>query len=204
MHIFANPLQGELWIQEAFHQSTGQNLSVNNEEWDAVQQIHEDARWIFSGMIYGFDVLWIPSARSRNIAEVLELSPKAMISQNDPAMRLLYSTQDKDFVYFVMEYRPDHTQLRRIRAWQRAGNPVSGGNGVSMAGQQDSRQSAVREAIKNSIHTWLRARVFNKPQEIRGHLALVDFPVFNLMRSDIRATVRVSMEFEAVKAYTID
>ena len=69
--VGADPIRGEFWIRADLMEivSPGENLRETGElserEENALKVLLEDARWAFSGMIYGYSVTWTPSSAAR-------------------------------------------------------------------------------------------------------------------------------------------
>lgn len=206
----AEPLRLEFWLQKnpISLVSPGGNEREPGElsERERLQYeiLLDDARWAFSGMIYGFDIRWTPSSRARGVEEELTVTPVALIPKKDSRMNVVSFVEENGFVFIQLEYHPDETQERRIAAWRRGGNPQASGYGAASVFLQDSRRASMEQAIKESIRSWLRAREYNRPREIDGWVAFVSEPETSFLRGEIRAFVTLSMDLKPLRAYRID
>jgi len=203
-------IRGELWVRSDLVDmaSPGDAWNPADEPLEryreAIDRMLEDARWIVSGMIYGFDVVWTPSARGRGVAELWEIQPVAQIPRGDPRLHIVSTVEEDGFLYVLLEYRPDDTQSRRLAGWAGQAHPGASGLGEASIWEENPRRAALEAAIRATLRSWLRAREYNRPQEVRGRVALTDFPVTGLSGGSLNASVRLRIDLEAVEPYRID
>lgn len=187
--------------------SPGENVRETGElserEMNALDLLLEDARWAFSGMIYGYSVTWTPSSPGRSVDEELLIQPLALIPRGDPGMKTIAVVRENGFIFVLLEYSPDSTQERRLGGWKGQAFPAAGGSALVPV-SLDSRRVGIEAAIRETIRSWLRAREYNRPREVRGRVALTEFPRTGLSGSLLRATVTLSMNLEAVRSYPVD
>lgn len=187
--------------------SPGENIRETGElserEKNALDLLLEDARWVFSGMIYGYSVVWTPSSQSRSVEEELLIEPLALIPRGDPRMRTIAVVRENGFIFVLLEYDPDSTQERRLAGWNGQAFPAASGTGLIPI-SLDSRRSAIEAAIREALRAWLRAREYNRPREIRGRVAFSEFPITGLSGSLLRAVVSLKMDLEELRAYPAD
>ena len=205
----ANPIRGEFWVREDLMEivSPGENIretgDISQRQEDALKELLEDARWAFSGMIYGFSVIWIPPSNARNVKEELLIEPLALIPEGDSRMRTVSLTRENGFLYVLLEYTPDSTQESRLEGWSGEVYPASAGAGTA-AVNFGSRRNAIKAAIKEALRAYLRVRDYNRPREIRGRAAFTAFPYTSLSKGSIKASVILRMDLEPLRAYTVD
>ncbi|RKX85678.1 MAG: hypothetical protein DRP70_11350 [Spirochaetes bacterium] len=205
----ADPIRGEFWLREDLMEivSPGENIrktgDLSQRQGNALKELLEDARWSFSGMIYGFSVIWIPSSNARAVKEELLIEPLALIPEGDPRMKTVSLTRENGFLYVLMEYTPDSTQESRLEGWGGEVYPASAGAGTS-AVDFGSRRNAIKTAIKEALRAYLRVRDYNRPREVRGRVAFTDFPCTSLSYGSIKAVVKLRMDLEPLRAYAID
>lgn len=187
--------------------SPGENVRETGElserEENALDLLLEDARWAFSGMIYGYSVTWTPSSLGRSVDEELLIEPLALIPRGDPGMRTIAVVRENGFIYVQLEYTTDSTQERRQAGWSGQAFPAASGSGMVPI-SLDSRRAAIEAAIRDTIRSWLRVREYNRPREIRGRVAFTEFPLTGLSGSLLRAVVTLRMDLEDVRSYPID
>ncbi len=204
----APPLQGELWVFRDLLEimSPGDNRretgAFSNREQAALEELLEDARWIISGMIYGYSFQWTPLSRAREVEEELLIRPLGLIPRGDPRLTISAVVEENGFLYVQLAYSPDEAQQARLRAWQSEAFPAASGKGSSSLFQGASRRKALEAAIRETVRAWLREREFNKPREVSGRVALTDFPVTGLTAGGIEASVRLRMMLKAPRHYS--
>ncbi len=169
-----------------------------------VRSLLEEARFTFSGMIYGFDFVYTPGDPLRKVADAFDLKPVAELRWGDPRMRVLDTRTESDLFFARITYRLADFQLPRWQGWQSNSLEHASGLGASsyLKGPT-SRHAAVVEAIKNAIREHVRQRVYNRPREIRGSLALLESPHIIVREGNYEATVRIALDVKAVEPYTI-
>lgn len=187
--------------------SPGENLRETGElserEKNALDALLEDARWAFSGMIYGYSITWTPSSQGRAVEEELFIEPLALIPRGDPGMRTIAVVRENGFIFVLLEYTPDSTQERRLAGWGGQAFPAASGSGLVPV-SLDARRTSVEAAMREALHSWLRAREYNRPREIKGRVALTEFPRTGLSGSLLRASVSLRMDLETVRSYPAD
>ncbi|HUX11760.1 MAG TPA: hypothetical protein VMW87_01955 [Spirochaetia bacterium] len=169
-----------------------------------VLSLLEEARFAFSGMIYGFDFVYTPSDPLRKVAEEFDLKPVAQLRWGDPRMRVLDTRTESDLLFARITYSLADFQLPRWQGWQSNSLEHASGLGASsyLKGPS-SRHAAIVEAIKNAIREQVRQRVYNRPREIRGSLALLDAPRIAVREGNYEATVRIALDVKSIIPYTI-
>lgn len=187
--------------------SPGENVRETGElserEENALNVLLEDARWAFSGMIYGYSVTWTPSSVARSVDEELLIEPLALIPRGDPRMKTVSVVRENDFIYILLEYTPDATQESRLEGWNGEAFPSATGSGTAPI-NFGSRRDAMEAALKETLRAWLRAREYNRPREIKGRVAFTEFPITGLSSGSIRAVVTLRMDLEPLRHYAVD
>lgn len=187
--------------------SPGENVRETGElserEKNALDALLEDARWAFSGMIYGYSITWTPSSQGRAVEEELFIEPLALIPRGDPGMRTIAVVRENGFIFVLLEYTPDSTQERRLAGWGGQTFPAASGSGLVPV-SLDARRTSIEAAMREALRSWLRAREYNRPREIKGRVALTEFPRTGLSGSLLRASVSLRMDLETVRSYPAD
>lgn len=205
----ADPIYGEFWIRADLMEivSPGENLQesgdLSEREENALKELLEDARWAFSGMIYGYSVSWTPSSRSRSVQDELLIEPLALIPRGDAGMKTVSVVRENGFIYVVLEFFPDPTQQRRIEGWRSEAFPAASASALAPV-SIGARRNAVEAAIRETLRTRLRFRDYNRPREIKGRVAFTEFPVTGLSGGSIRAIVTLRMDLEPLRHYPVD
>lgn len=172
-------------------------------EEGAINEMVDDARWIFSGMIYGYEVAWIPPFRARAVEEKFEIELVAQISAGDERLKTFSIDRIDGMIYVLMEYASDFTQDKRLEAWRISPFPYASGEGrAPISG--GSRREALEMAIKEAIKKHFVGREFNRPKSIQTRVALVDFPQIGFNNGEYRALVGIRIGLNSVLHYKID
>ncbi len=168
------------------------------------KQVLSDAVWIVSGMIYGFDVRYVPLNRERKIEEVFTLDPVYAIPFGDPALRITGTRFEKDRFFVEVRYDLADYQLRRLSLWNSNIYPEAEGLGkASFFEGEGARIESVKNGIKMALRNYLRARVRNKPREITARVLLDQSPYIVVDAGGYQAKTRVKLNIERVIPYTI-
>ncbi|MCK5735483.1 MAG: hypothetical protein KAH21_03350 [Spirochaetaceae bacterium] len=207
--VGANPIRGEFWVRDDLMEivSPGDNLHESGDfserQENAIKVLLEDARWAFSGMIYGYSVSWTPSSRARGIDEELLIEPLAQIPRGDSRMRTVSLTRENGFTYVLLEYSPDPSQESRLEGWRGEVFPAATGAGTA-AVNFGSRRDAMEAAIREALRAYLRVRDYNRPREINARVAFTEFPYTSLSNGSVKSVVRLRMDLEPLKHYSVD
>ena len=185
----------------------GENVRETGElserEEKALNILLEDARWAFSGMIYGYSVTWTPSSVARSVDEELLIEPLALIPRGDPRMKTVSVVRENDFIHILLEYTPDAIQESRLEGWNGEAYPAATGSGTAPI-NYGSRREAMEAAIKETLRAWLRVREYNRPRKVKGRVAFTEFPITGLSSGSIRAVVTLRMDLEPLRHYAVD
>ncbi len=168
----------------------------------AIRRVLEEARFVFSGMIYGFAFLYTPSDTARQVAEVFVLDPVAEIPWGDDNLSA-YDTRVRDGRYFAL-IRYDLQEFQRpwIRGWESFVHPTAGGSGTGeMLLGYGEKITAYRNAVKDAIRNHLRSVYPNRPREVTGEVVLADPPYCTLDAGAYRALVSVRLRISKVVPY---
>ena len=202
-------LRGEFWVRRDMMDihSPGANTretgGYSDRERAEMETLLDDARWAFSGMIYGFEFTWTPGARGREVDEELVIEPLGLLPWGDPRLDILDVVEENGFLYVQLRYIPDETQQSRLEGWNSQAYPVASGAGEVRA-LSSSRRDAMEQAIKESVRAWLRAREYNRPREVTGKVTFTEFPLISLRADSIRAAVSVRMILDPLRHYGAD
>jgi hypothetical protein len=168
---------------------------------EAIQLLLEDARWIFSGMIYGFTFRYVPGNSEETFDEVFELTPVSQIHKGDPAMKVQQVLDDTQFLMVLFHYWPDDYQNRRIRISQGGGFQSSAAVGGVPMMLEDARTLSLKEAVKQALRSDLRAVIFNRPLEVTGSVYLSGPPVISIRAGEYTSRVKILYRREDLKTF---
>ncbi|MCL1818349.1 MAG: hypothetical protein FWG35_05405 [Spirochaetaceae bacterium] len=168
----------------------------------ALERILEEARYVFSGMIFGFTFSYTPSDRSRNIPEEFSLEPAFQIPLGDPALFVHQTRREGSRVYARLRY-----SLREFQeTWYTGtlsnmmGSCAGLGEAPIFAGYQE-KITAVRNSVKNAVREYARGRIDNKPRRITGVAFLNAAPRLEIVSGAFRAASSVRLKIDDVVTY---
>ena len=168
----------------------------------ALEYLLDEARFIFSGMIYGLRFVFVPSDRARDLPETFELSPIHQIPWGDPRLDVFSTHRDGTLVHAKLRYRPAEHEMVRLRGWgSTAVTATNGAGSSSIRLGLESRRLAIENAVMNAVREYLRSRHFNKPREATGFVAFEGAPRVYIDRGEYHARVAVKIRVENVRAY---
>ena len=146
-----------------------------------VNQIHKIAPFIITGMVYGWNFVYVPSDKARGVEEYLEVTE--IVSSNVIKGGITYVSpwiSDNNLNCWV-EYTRTDSQVQNYNLWSSIQNPVIGGIGyASVEKGFDGIEEAAREALKDAIRNYYRKTIKNKPKEINGAVLVRNFPTLGI------------------------
>ena len=196
--LFANTeyLDGEFW--------TDRDRIIHQEGVEPEARVLMEGRYVFSGMLYGFDFRYVPSDRTRQVEEEFSLEPVAQIPWGDPSLRVV-STRRRGDGAFVARLRYDMAPFQRSRyeAWRsNVVDPAAGeGRGELLSGL-DGKMSAIEEAVKSAIRFRARQRTYNKPRLVKGRVLLEEPPRVFVKSGTYVAQVEIFLILDEMQHYT--
>lgn len=171
---------------------------------EAVKILLEDARWIFSGMIYGFSFRYVPGNREETLAEVFELIPVRQIRQGDSAMKVRQVLDDNQVLTVLFNYWPDEYQQRRLKISRGGGFYSSAAEGGTPMMQNEARTSSLKEGVKQALREDLRSIIYNRPLEVTGMLYLSAPPQISIRAGEYRSRVKILYRREDLKTFPLN
>lgn len=190
-------LDGEFWTDEdrIIHAADAEEAEL---------RVLMEGRYVFSGMLYGYDFRYVPSDRTRQVAEEFALTPVAQIPWGDPRLRVI-STRRRSDDAFVVRLRYDMAPFQRARyeAWR--SNTLTPASGLGRADLMEGLQGkidAIEAAIKEAIRDHMRGRTFNKPRVITGRVLLEKPPRVGVASGEYVARADTFLVIDAVEHYS--
>jgi hypothetical protein len=163
-------------------------------------RILEEAAWVYSGLVWGFEFEYTPYDKTRGLAERFALKPLGSIS---PAQLRLVALpvaasgagEIERYRYYV-EY-PLTSELSALVEGHSA-DPWKGSQGTGTADMNKGikgRHAAYEDSLRLSVRSLLQGLEPNKPREVHGRVAFERLPSLALVdgfyTSRVRARVMV-------------
>ncbi len=196
-------LVADLWCDlEPMVQQPGQSYPLSREA--AITQILKEAQFVFSGMLYGFDFVYRPGDPAREVAGLFKLTPVAEIPWGDPQLRVLQTRTDGSRLTASLLYSLAPFQERWKQSWDSNIFPTATGRGVGhYYGGFPQKLASYRDAIKEAIRGYLRARVYNRPREVAGEVALAGPPSTAIESGEFITTLTVKLKIDRIEPYRV-
>jgi len=170
-------------------------------ETELISTLLEEARRLFSGMIYGYTVVYTPSDISRSVDRYLEVNPIAQIEFGDPQLESYDTYLENNYYHLFIRYRLDTHQQRRIEYWNSGVFESASAYGRYPLYSEDSRVNAVNDGIRVALENLLKPEEFNKPRLIEAEVLLRDIPSFSVDAGNNRAFVKLRVDLKKVQHY---
>jgi len=194
--------RAEFWAESQPVSGSGDPWPVPPEE--RARRIQEEAAWVYSGMIWGFEFSYTPYDKVRRIDERFELTSLGSIRADDE--RLSFGpakVKDEETRAFVA-YRPLPAEEARVESY--SGEPWRSSQGIGRAdyilgwkGHRASYEDGLREAVREL----LRLIEPNKPRLVRGRVVFERVPPLALDGGFYTCQVRVRVEVSEIQRYEV-
>jgi hypothetical protein len=168
----------------------------------ALTRILEEARYVFSGMIFGFTFSYAPPDRARNIPEEFTLQPAFQVSWSDPGLFVRETRREGSRVYARLRYSLHEFQ----ETWYggTVSNVINSSAGVGeasfFAGYKE-KITAIQNSVKNAVREYARGRIDNKPRKVTGIVFLNGAPRIEVISGVYRALSSVRLKIDGVVSY---
>lgn len=170
-----------------------------NQSKEAVEALVEEARYIFSGIIYGFAFKYTPANRKTKRMEAWILTPVSMIPVGDPSLKshdaqIIGNQLDIHFTYSLSE-----EQRHRRKRWNTVEFPTISGVGIADAFIETERlQKSIEDALKRGVHNHYSSFLFHKPRTITGWVALTSPPIISFSEGQYTARCEGRIEVSEI------
>lgn len=180
----------------------GFKYPLNNE--DLVALAREEARMIFTAMVYGWSYEWIPGNTARGIKEEIILEPFGKVDGNEPALRLVSSWREDTILILSVEYTAVAHEERRFKAWQAASyRSVQGRGQAGLSSSADAKWAAVEEAARSAVMALVKTRERNRPRRVFGTIALASPPRIWIASGQWQVQARFRVAIDRVEGQAV-
>lgn len=192
--------EGEFWVELDPFVETEEGRQQTPDE--ARIRILEEARYVFSGMIYGFTFLYTPYDATRRVDEIFEFEPVAGIPWGDRNLTIVDTWVDGNLLHAYVRYIPREHQLRWIRMMRsNIYHTATARGSATMFAGPGGKYDAVAEGVKEAIRAHLRPRIYNKPKEVTGNVVLTEVPYVMIDAGEYSAKVSVRIDIDEIVPY---
>ncbi|MEI6387735.1 MAG: hypothetical protein WCQ50_13945 [Spirochaetota bacterium] len=164
----------------------------------------EEAAWVFSGEIDGFDFEWTPVNKARAIAEAFSLKSQGLVRSGDRRLVPGSALRERNQLYVWIDFVPDMTDqatmaMNRAASWKSSQGLAAAALTKGWAG----RREACVAAIKAGIEAWARSVEPNRPNFIKGRVLLAGVPLISITEGSWRAQVRIRLQVLELRNWDI-
>ena len=156
-----------------------------NNDWSQfefpIKQMHKIAPFIISGMVYGWNFVYVPYDKARGVEEYLEVTEIVSSDVIKGGIKYVSPWISENNLNCWAEYTRTDSQVQNYNLWSSIQNPVIGGIGyASVEKGFEGIEEAAREALKDAIRNYYRKTIKNKPKEINGAVLVRNFPTLGI------------------------
>lgn len=196
-------LTGEFWTElDPIIKSSGYEYPVSQET--AARRLLEEAVFVFSARVYGFEFEYVPMDAARGIPESFSAVFPAKIPWGDRGVKADSIWVEDNLYWARILYRPKEFEMKRMNVFY--SSAVHSSQGTGEAPVQDgleAKSEALRDSLKQAVRNMLRPSVPNKPARITGRALLAEDPYTIIAAGQYRCTARFFITVENVKEYSV-
>ncbi len=166
----------------------------------ALRGLFDLARYSFGGMVFGFRFDYDPGELARQNPEEFYLEPLGSIPWGDSALRVRETERVDTIISTIVDFTVGDARSPWFEGWRRSGFPSAGGQGFASTSEGPPGMiSAVEDAMRAALRSYLRATVPDRPERVRGRLALDAVPRVSISRGEYVAVVRIRIQVTDVR-----
>lgn len=184
----------ELW--------TADDSIFHPDEGSPEVRILREARYIVSGIVYGWDFSYTPSDAQRRVSERFQLQPTGEIPWGAPGLRVRDLKDAGGILYGQIDYTFSSEEEALLRTWGSFREARSSGAGsASIEDGTDGKLRSMEKAIHEAVRSYLRGRLPNRPREVTGAVALAGPPRVRIVAGEYEARLTVVIEIRNILQY---
>ena len=171
-----------LWAELDAYPGLELHADENEGQFDfPIKQMRKIAPFIISGMVYGWNFVYVPSDKARGVEEYLEVTEIVSSDVIKGGITYVSPWISENNLNCWVEYTRTDSQVQNYNLWSSIQNPVIGGIGyASVEKGFEGIEEAAREALKDAIRNYYRKTIKNKPKEINGAVLVRNFPTLGI------------------------
>lgn len=193
-------LRAEFWAEAEPVPGVGDEWPVSADT--ARGRLLDEAAWVFSGMVWGFDFRYSPYDKTRGIKERFDLEPIHSLDAGLLEAGKLSSGKGSYRAYVSFQIDPSLASLVTSYGHQ----PWSDSQGTGRAdigGGEKARRQAYGDALRLAVRGYLQGLEPNKPRLVRGRVVLGAVPSLAVIEGFYTAQVRARVMVIEVVPYTV-
>ena len=195
-------LRAEFWADLEPVSGVGEPWPVPPDE--ARRRILEEAAWVYSGVIWGFEFSYTPLDRTRALEERFDIAPIGTLNAASLSFVPGAGPARSDELRYLVECRPDPGLVSLMGSY--ASEPWKGSQGIGRAdmnGGVKGRREAYKDALRSALRSWLQGLEPNKPRLVRGRVVFDRPPSMAIIGGYYTSQARVRAMVTEVLPYKI-
>lgn len=171
---------------------------------EAAANMLEEARFVFSGMLYGFQFEYQPYDAKRQVSEQFNLTPLAQLAVGDSRLKILKVSQ-KNNVFTALcrlvltDKELERRQERNFMAMQYSQGLGRGKSLNNITG----RHEAIADSMREAVRAYARKKRRNKPLRVWGQIFLKEAPITAFNRGAFEAKSKTLLKIDGIEDYFI-
>lgn len=172
------PIWAELDAYPASQEA--QDLS-KDQYYYPIKELKKTAPFLFSGMVYGWNFVYVPSDKTRGVEEYFEVTEISTFEPLKPMIKYVSPWEEQGKLYVWCEYERTQPQIQNYYLWSSIQNPIIHGRGYGeISDGFDGFTDAAKDALKNAVRDYYRKTIKDKPKEITGAVLIRDEPIIGI------------------------
>jgi hypothetical protein len=173
-------------------------------------RILEEAAWVYSGMIWGFEFEYTPYDKTRSLAERFVLKPIGSLEPSALSLASGSATEDlppelaSNELRSFVEYRPPAALVELMQSY--AQDPWKGSQGLGTADMNvglKGRRAAYEDGLRLAVRALLQGREPNKPRLVKGRVVFERPPSMTIKGGYYTAQLRARVMVIEVIPYKV-
>jgi hypothetical protein len=198
----AGRFRAQFWAEVEPVSDVGEPWPVPPEERE--RRLLEEAAWIYSGMIWGFEFSYTPYDKVRGIAERFELKSLGSLKADDPHLELGRTRTEALMTRAFVTYRPTADEEQRVSTY--AEDPWQSSQGIGRADYLlgwKAHRAAYEDGLREAVRSLLRLIEPNKPRRVRGRVVFERAPALSIAGGVYTSQVRARIEVSQILRYEV-
>ena len=196
---FSEKIRIPLWAELDAYPGLEEAKDLEGYEYP-VQEIKKIAPFLISGMVYGWEFVYVPYDKSRGIEEYFE------VKEINPTGKITYSSPwiDDTYLRCWCEYTRTKAEVQNYKAWASITHPVIRARGYgSVRDGFEGIKDAAADSLKSAVREYYRGITKNKPREITGSVLIKNEPILGIDSGRYAINLDFFLECDTIKKYGI-
>ncbi|HTX73515.1 MAG TPA: hypothetical protein VMC79_11865 [Rectinemataceae bacterium] len=168
------------------------------------RRIMDEAAWVYSGMIWGFQFSYTPYDKLRGIPERFDLVSLGSLKTDDPRLTMGASREDSTGSIAFVRYSPIPEEEARVLSY--GAEPWRSSQGIGRADYllgSSGHRAAYEDGLRVAVRSLLQLLEPNKPRLVRGRVVFERVPTMGLIDGFYTSQVRVRVEVSEILRYEV-